>query len=359
MLDQHNGKIPVIIITGFLGSGKTTILNHVVRQPDMKATAVIINEFGEIGIDHMLVETSEENMIEINNGCICCTIRGDLADKLSSLAMWLDTGHVPPVERVIVETTGLADPAPIMHTLMTDENLLNRYRLESVITVVDAIAGASSIGRFSEAMKQVAIADHLIVSKGDLVAEHSEPASFTALRARLHDLNPRAAIHEAISGRIDMQILDCQKGDDAEAAFRDFSDWMAAAEGSCTDADCHEHDHGHEHGHHAHAHQQHHDDGGITSFVVRLNEPVDTAEFNGFLQDLVIEFGAHLLRMKGIVNVKNRPETPAVIHGVQHVMFPVSWLDRWPDEDRSTRLVFITEGLDHKKIQDRFAARFS
>ncbi len=357
MQNGKNIKIPVIIITGFLGSGKTTILNHVVRQPEMKATAVIINEFGEIGIDHMLVETSEENMIEINNGCICCTIRGDLADKLGSLAMWLDSGKVPPVDRVIVETTGLADPAPIMHTLMTDETLLNRYRLESVITVVDAIAGASSIGRFSEAAKQVAIADHLIVSKGDLVAEHSAPEALEALYRQLRDINPRAALHESANGVIDMSILDCREDDDAQAAFRDFADWMAAAEDACGD-DCHDHDHDHDHDH-GHAHQHPADSGGITSFVVRLNKAVDRNAFNAFLQELVIEFGDYLLRMKGILNVAGSPDQPAVIHGVQHVLFPVSWLDRWPDEERATRLVFITQGLDGKIIRDRFAAQFA
>ena len=344
----------MIVITGFLGSGKTTILNHIVRQPDMQKTAVIVNEFGEIGIDHMLVETSEENMIEINNGCICCTVRGDLADKLGSLAMWLDTGHVPPVDRVIVETTGLADPAPIMHTLMTDENLLNRYRLESVITVVDAIAGAGSITRFPEALKQVAIADHLVLSKGDLVDTHSDPAALAGLRARLREINPRAVHHDAVNGAIDMAMLECKGDDDAQAAFHDFSDWIAAAEDTCRDAECH--DHSHDHGH---AHQHAHDDGGITSFVVRLNKPVDTAGFSEFLQDLVIEFGDNLLRMKGILNVAGRPDNPAVIHGVQHVMFPVSWLDAWPDEERTTRLVFITQGLDGKVIQDRFDSRYA
>ena len=165
MTHNRDSKIPVVVITGFLGSGKTTLLNHIVKHPHMNMTAIIINEFGEIGIDHLLVETSSEQMIEMNNGCICCTVRGDLQDKLGSLAMWLDTGRIPPVERVIVETTGLADPAPIMHTLMTDQHLLNRYCLSGVVTVVDAIAGLSSMDRFPEAVKQIAIADQLIFSK--------------------------------------------------------------------------------------------------------------------------------------------------------------------------------------------------
>ena len=203
MVGNNASKLPVVIITGFLGSGKTTLLNYLVKQPDLKSTAVIINEFGEIGIDHLLVETSSEQMIEINNGCICCTIRGDLQDKLGSLAMWLDIGRVPPVERVIVETTGLADPAPIMHTLMTDDHLLSRYRLSGVVTVVDAIAGASTISRFPEAMKQIAIADQLILSKKDLVEEHSEWDSYRELRKQVQQINPRAVVHEVTNGVID------------------------------------------------------------------------------------------------------------------------------------------------------------
>src|SRR3990172_129610 len=182
MSGERGQKLPVTILTGFLGSGKTTVLNHVVTKPEWKSTAVIINEFGEVGIDHMLVEISTEQMIELNNGCICCTIRGDLADKLGSLAMWIDMGRMPPVERVIVETTGLADPVPIMHTLMTDANLLDRFRLDRVVAVVDAIAGMASLERFPEAVKQIAVADDLILSKRDLVEELSDRQSYETLR---------------------------------------------------------------------------------------------------------------------------------------------------------------------------------
>lgn len=360
MADHEDRKIPVVILTGFLGSGKTTILNHIVRQPEMKATAVIINEFGEIGIDHLLVETSEEQMIEINNGCICCTIRGDLADKLGSLAMWLDTGRVPPVERVIVETTGLADPAPIMHTLMTEATLLDRYRLDSVVTVVDAVAGGGSLARFPEAVKQVAIADRLILTKGDLVGVHASPGEEAALRARLAELNPRATLHEAVNGRVDPALLRGTAAEDAQAAFRDFSGWLAAAEADEGGHPCHDPhcgDPGHDHA--AHAHQRPAEADGITSFVVRIGTAVDGARFNDFLQRLVLEFGEKLLRLKGILNVRDRPDAPAVIHGVHHVLFPVSWLERWPDEGRDSRLVFITQGLDRQEIQHRFAAAFA
>ncbi len=342
-------KIPIVILTGFLGAGKTTILNYLVRQPQMKATAVIINEFGEVGIDHLLVETSEEQMVELNNGCICCTVRGDLADKLGSLAMWLDIGKVPPVEQVVVETTGLADPAPILHTLMTDDTLLSRFALSGVVTVVDSIAGAASLDMFSEAEKQVAIADHLILSKGDLIASLSDQEHFQAFEGRIRALNPRAEIHEAENGVIDVGLFMGHVEENAERAFTEFSSWLRSAEGEA----CHDHDqdHGHDHGHdHAHARGA----GGIDSFVIEITRPVDGDAFNAFLQELAIEFGENLVRTKGILNVQGEPDRPAVIQGVQHVFFPVTWLDRWPDSERFSKLVCITRDLDSHLIKDRF-----
>ena len=347
MNDLRIKRIPVVIITGFLGSGKTTVLNHVVKHPSMKSTAVIINEFGEIGIDHLLVETSEEQMVELNNGCICCTIRGDLADKLGSLAMWLDIGKIPPVERVIVETTGLADPAPILHTLMTDETLLARYCLGGVVTVIDAIVGSSSLDRFPEACKQVAIADHLIFSKRDLVNTLSNPADYSDLRNRIREINPRATIHESDRGAIDIGLFMGSVEEDAEAAFRDFSEWLRAAAESTGNEGCHDPDHSHEfrHGH---------GNGRIKSFTIEMEKPLGCDAFSGFLQELVIEYGDNLLRMKGILHVDGETSRPAVIQGVQHVFFPVSWLDRWPDGERTTRLVFITQDIDPQLIKDRF-----
>ncbi|KAB2850658.1 MAG: GTP-binding protein [Hyphomicrobiaceae bacterium] len=345
-IEQRRGrKLPVVIITGFLGSGKTTLLNYLVKHPDWCRTAVIINEFGEVGIDHLLVETSTEQMIELNNGCICCTIRGDLADKLGSLAMWLDSGKLPPVDRVVVETTGLADPAPIMHTLMTNQNLLDRYRLDSVVTVVDAIAGLASLGRFPEAVKQIAVADRLIVSKQDLVGKHSARETFDDLLQRLHRLNPRAAIYQSDRGRVDPALLRSHEGGDADAALADFAVWLQSAEKACGDASCNDPN-------------DHHRD-GIASFVVRFGKVRDVEGFNQFLQELVIELGEHILRIKGILDVAGKPDTPAVIHGVQHVLFPVSWLRRWQDCDRGSKLVFITHNLDPRGIQARFAQHFA
>ncbi|MFT5499935.1 MAG: G3E family GTPase [Woeseiaceae bacterium] len=343
MTDDDATKIPVVIITGFLGSGKTTLLNFLVKQPDLKSTAVIINEFGEIGIDHLLVETSSEKMIEINNGCICCTIRGDLQDKLGSLAMWLDTGRLPPVDRVIVETTGLADPAPIMHTLMTDEHLLNRYRLSGVVTLIDAITGLSSLNRFPEAVKQIAIADQLIFSKTDLVDSLSDRDSYVKLRKRVKEINSRAIIHDVVKGEIDASTLLRQEINESERAIDDIRVWSRSAV-EIPDANAHIHDTAR---------------CDIKTFAIELAKPVDRDQFNEFLQALAIEFGENLLRMKGILHVIDRPEQPAVIHGVQHVFFPILWLDEWPSKERTSTLVFITQGLEPAIIQARFNETFA
>jgi len=347
-------KLPVTIITGFLGSGKTTVLNYLVKQPGMQSTAVIINEFGEIGIDHLLVETSTELMVELNNGCICCTIRGDLADKLGSLAMWLDVGRMPPVARVIVETTGLADPAPIMHTLMTEPDLLARYRLDRLVTVVDAIGGASSLARFPEAAKQIAVADLLIVSKTDLIDVHSDRTTFAGLISRVRALNPRAPIREVNHGAVDPGALFGSPGDDADFVLADLS--IAGRAADACDAEGESGSDAHNSAHsHAHAMQE----AGIASFVIELQKPVDGERFNDFLHCLAADYGKQMLRMKGIFQVEGAPDRPAVVHGVQHVFFPVSWLDRWPEGVRQSKFVFITQDLSRDVIATRFREQFS
>ena len=349
MTHNRDSKIPVVVITGFLGSGKTTLLNHIVKHPHMNMTAIIINEFGEIGIDHLLVETSSEQMIEMNNGCICCTVRGDLQDKLGSLAMWLETGRIPPVERVIVETTGLADPAPIMHTLMTDQHLLNRYCLSGIVTVVDAIAGLSSMDRFPEAVKQIAIADQLIFSKKDLVESLSTSHSYLKLKKRVQQINSRAVVHEAEKGAIDPVILLGRGTDETEETFAEFVGWLSSAEESRSESEYSDKLNLHEHGT---------DQSSIRTFVVKLEEPINRNEFNEFIQAFAIEFGENLLRIKGLLSVEDRSDQPAVIHGVQHVFFPIRWLDGWPSEDRTSKLVFITQGLESDIVQARFDERF-
>ncbi|MBI3370895.1 MAG: GTP-binding protein [Betaproteobacteria bacterium] len=351
---QQPSKLPVAIITGFLGSGKTTVLNHLVKQPGMHSTAVIINEFGETGIDHLLIETSTELMVELNNGCVCCTIRGDLADKLGSLAMWLDVGRIPPVTRVIVETTGLADPAPIMHTLMTEPHLLERYRLERMLTVVDAVNGATSLARFPEAVKQVAVADSLIVSKTDLIDSHSDRTAYAELGARIRAINPRAGIRETIHGALDPGALFGPPGGEADAAFAELSAWGQATDAGGIEGGCEPHAHDG-----AHRHERDLRAAGITSFVIELREPVDGERFNALLQSLAVDFGTRILRMKGILQVEGVPDQPAVLHMVQHVVFPVQWLKRWPEGKRGSKLVFITQELAREVIENRLRGQFS
>jgi len=346
--------LPVTIITGFLGSGKTTVLNHLVKQPGMQSTAVIINEFGEVGIDHLLVEACTELMVELNNGCICCTIRGDLADKLGSLAMWLDVGRIPPVERVIVETTGLADPAPIMHTLMAEPDLLARYRLDRLVTVVDAIGGASSLDRFPEAAKQIAVADLLIISKTDLIDVHSDRAAYAGLVARIRALNPRAPMREVNHGAVDPGVLFGSPGDGADSVLANLALAGPAADECDIDGDggSHANDGAHRH---AHALRE----AGIASFVIELQKPVDGERFNAFLHRLAADYGKEMLRMKGLFQVEGVPDRPAVVHGVQHVFFPVTWLERWPEGARTSKFVFITQDLPREVIANRFREQFS
>jgi G3E family GTPase len=347
-------KLPVSIITGFLGSGKTTVLNHLLKQPGMQSTAVIINEFGEVGIDHLLVETSTELMVELNNGCICCTIRGDLADKLGSLAMWLDVGRIPPIARVIVETTGLADPAPIMHTLMAEPDLLARYRLDRLVTAVDAIGGASSLDRFPEAAKQIAVADLLIVTKTDLVEVYSDRAAYAVLMARVRALNPRAPIREVNHGAVDPGELFRSPGGDADLVLADPFVERLVVHGCDAESECGSPAHDG-----AHRHEDALREAGISSFVIELQNPVDGERFNAFLHQLAADYGKQMLRMKGIFQVEGTPDRPAVVHGVQHVFFPVTWLDRWPGGIRHSKFVFITQDLSPEVIATRFREQFS
>ncbi len=222
--------------------------------------------------------------------------------------MWLDTGRLPPVERAIVETTGLADPTPIMHTLMTDQHLLNRYRFSGVVTVVDAIAGSSSIKRFPEAVKQIAVADQLFLSKKDLVESLSSWDNYLELRERIRQINPRAVVHEISNGEIDPNILIPHETDETEGTLADIAGWLSSAEESWSKNECNDQ---------PNAHGNDTDQSGIRTFSIELEEPIDREEFNEFIQALAIGFGENLLRMKGILNVENGSGQPAVVRGGQ------------------------------------------
>ena len=330
--------IPVTVLTGFLGSGKTTVLSHLLGQPAFANTAVVINEFGEISLDHALVRKTSEDIVELQGGCLCCTARGDLLGALQDLFRRRKHGLVPPFVRVVVETTGLADPAPILHTLMRDRLIVAVYRLDGVVTTVDCVNGAETLEAHGESVKQVAVADRLLLTKADLAT----PDTIGALRTRLRALNPSASISVVENGRVDPAALFDIGLYDLVSKSADVGRWLRdedlAARGDASGRDHHRHD------------VNRHDD-SISAYCVVRDAPVSGAAFGFFLESLITGKGADLLRVKGIVNIAERPETPAVIHGVQHLFHPVQWLDAWPDDDRRTRIVFITRDIPKASIE--------
>jgi G3E family GTPase len=336
--------IPVSVLTGFLGAGKTTLLNRLVRRPEMARCAVVINEFGEIPLDHELVERVDENMIALASGCLCCTVRGDLIETLGDLWQRQQEGKAPRFDRVVIETTGLADPAPILHSLMSAKELVGRYRLEGVISLVDGLVGAATLDAHPEAVKQAAVADRLVLTKTDIAQRGLDD-----LRRRLRALNPAAPIIDAVMGDVAPDRLLDAGLYNAATKTHDVQRWLneeAYREGESHD----HHDHDHEH-----LDVNRHDD-HISAFAITRDNPVTGAMLAKFFEVLVASFGEKLLRVKGILNIAGHPERPAVIHGVQHVFHPLQWLDRWPSEDRRTRLVFITRDVQKETLEAILAA---
>lgn len=352
---QSTSKIPVTILTGFLGSGKTTLLSHLIRQPALSNAAVIINEFGEISLDHELIEKTDGDVIEIQGGCLCCTVRGDLVKALHDLMLKRTQGTVRAFDRIVIETTGLADPAPILQTLMSDPLAFTKFRLDGIVTTVDAVNGMTTLDAHEEALKQAAVADRIILTKTDLSADTA------TLQARLKKLNPGCAISVADHGRIDPALLLNLGPFDPKAKGADVEAWLHAE--AYADAhkghDHHDHDHGHNH-HHDHAAHDHHDinrhDDRIRAFCFTHDQPIPQSKLQFFTQILVMLRGADLLRVKGLVHVAERPEQPAVVHGVQHIFHPLTWLERWPSTDRRSRLVFIVRDIDPASIADLMAS---
>jgi dihydroorotase len=341
---EPTALIPVTLLTGFLGSGKTTVLNHVLKQPGMAATAVIVNEFGEIGLDHLLVERSSEDVVLLNSGCLCCTVRGDIVDTLTNLFVDRVKGKVPFFTRVAIETTGLADPAPILHTLMTDPIVAARYVLDGVVTTVDAVNGAGSLDRQPEAVKQAAVADRLLLTKTDI----AEPGARQAIEARLKELNPSAAIMSVAQGAIDSALLFNIGFYDPTTKSLDVRRWLRD--------ESFEGDHGQDVGHgHEHPDVNRHDD-RIRAFCITREQPISWAALSTWLDGLAAMRGDDLLRLKAIVALSDRPDQPVVLHGVQHLFHPPVLLPEWPSEDRRTRMVFITRDLPRETIETTLAA---
>jgi len=336
--------IPISLLTGFLGSGKTTVLNHVLHDPRMDKAAVIVNEFGEVGLDHELMVAGSEDMVLLNSGCLCCTVRGDLVNTLRDMMMLRLREDVPSFDRVLIETTGLADPAPILHTLMSDQLVTNYFRLDGVITTVDAVNGADTLDKQFESVKQVAVADRLLLTKTDLV----DVATLEALEARLTAANPAAPRITVLDGDVDPALLFNAGLYDPHTKAPDVERWLRDESYGDGPEDGHGHGegHGHNHGHDVNRHDDH-----ISSFCVTYDEPLRLDALEQWFDTIMMLKGPDLLRIKGIVNVAEM-DKPVVVHGVQHVFHPPAVLDAWPSDDRRTRIVFITRDVERKTIED-------
>jgi G3E family GTPase len=345
---------PLTLLTGFLGAGKTSLLNRLLKAPELADALVLINEFGEVGLDHLFVEKVDGNLVVMASGCLCCTIRGDLVATLEDLLRRRDNDRIAPFNRIIIETTGLADPAPILHTIMYHPYFRLRLRLDGVVSVVDALNGAATLDRHKEAVKQAAVADRMVISKSDLLAP--DDAGLAALRARLTALNPTAIQLDGARGEARPAALLNLGLYDPDKKIPDVRRWLNAE--ALEDGEA-----GHRHAHHDHDHHDHaagHDvnrhDARIRAFALRHPAPVSPLTLEMFLELLRTAHGAHLLRVKGIIALSDDPACPLVIHGVQHIFHPPARLAAWPDADHTTRIVFILDGLEPSFVKGLWEA---
>jgi G3E family GTPase len=337
--DPTGEPLPLTVLTGFLGAGKTTLLNKLLRDPAMKDSLVLVNEVGEIGIDHLLFEILDDNVLLLSSGCLCCSMRGDLVSSLEHLIFTLKAGTLTPVRRVVIETTGLADPASVLHVVMTQPFLLEHYRLDGVVTAVDAVNGMATLDAHAEAVRQVAVADRIVLTKSDLAADTGE------IRARLARLNPGAEILDAAAGEATVDRITGCGLFDPERKIPDVARWLADEAVATAEAGAkHDHDHERDHEHeHDHAHKH---DRNIRVFTIATETPVPAATLELFLELLRSAHGPKLLRVKGIVQLAEEPDRPVVLHMVQHVLHPPARLAAWPSDDRRSRLVFVTQDLE-------------
>jgi len=318
-------RTPVTLLTGFLGSGKTTLLNHLLQLPELADTAVIINEFGEVGLDHLLVEQVSENLRLLQSGCLCCTVRGDLVDTLADLHERRQQQSLPGFRRVLIETTGLADPTPVLQTFMVDPQVQAHYYLEQIVTTVDAVNGARTLDRHSEALRQVSLADRLLLTKTDLADE----ISLAALRKRLLGLNPDASIMAVSEGRVSAaEALPV-----ASAVFDGAAYLARLGDGAGAGS---------------------HRDGKVQAHCLVFDQPLPEVGLAHWLELMAMVRGDSLLRVKGLVQLAEHPGRPTVIHGVQQVFHPLRQLPAWPSADRRSRIVLIVHELEFAEIARTF-----
>ncbi|MDE2166955.1 MAG: GTP-binding protein [Alphaproteobacteria bacterium] len=343
----HTG---VTILTGFLGSGKTTLLNRALHDPAMARAAVVINEFGEVGLDQALVATSDDTVVVLENGCLCCTVFGDLVTTLNKLYHAREAGEIPPFDRLVIETSGLADPGPVIQAFLSEPTLAGLYRVGAVVAVVDAVNGPETLDRHVESVRQVVLANHVLLTKLDLLDSAAGRTRQAALTARLHRLNPAARITRVDDQALDVVALLHAAELDPTDARADVTAWLNAA--------AYEHHEGHDHDRADHDQDAHHHglhDRDIASFCFVREQPISREALRFLLDALQQNLGPNLLRVKGIIHVAEEPDRPAVIQGAQHLLHTMSWLDRWPDADRRSKIVFITQGYERAEVEDMIA----
>jgi G3E family GTPase len=327
-MDSTSQTVPVNILTGFLGSGKTTLLQHLLRADGMQRTVVLINEYGEIGLDHLLVERVDESVVLLQSGCICCSIRGDLSGALRGLLSRRERGEIPEFDRVVIETTGLADPAPILYTLSGEPVVRHHYRLCNVITTIDAVNAAEHLSRNPEGLKQVAVADRLVITKADLATSDD----VTAVRATLQRLNPGAEVIDVTDARREVERLLAPRQLTSRDGYA-----PAGLPESFTFRELSRHS------------------AQIASVSLALDQPLDWTAFGIWLSMLLNRHGADVLRVKGILNVQGSA-APVFINAVQHIVHPPQHLQRWPTEDRRSRIVFIVRDIDTRLLRRSLSA---
>jgi len=340
-VQQETTFIPVNVITGFLGSGKTTLLRRLLAAPELTDTAVLVNEFGEVGLDHHLLRRLNDEIVLLQSGCLCCTIRGDLSAAMRGLYSQRERGEIPAFRRLAVETTGLADPVPILSTIMTEPVLRHHFRLGNVVTTVDAVNGLRHLESQAESAKQAAVADRIVITKTDIAAE----GDVAELRRQLARLNPAAPkLDTAPSLPLDPESLLTRDLYDLDGRAEEVRRWLAIESEGPRSPTPHRHD----------VDVNRHD-ARIHAFCLRFEQPLDWTAFGIWLTMLLQHHGTDVLRVKGMLNVAEG-SGPVVIHGVQHLVHPPDHLPEWPDDDRSSRIVFIVRGLSRDSIERSLSA---
>lgn len=338
-------RTPVTLLTGFLGSGKTTLLNRALRDPAMTRTAVIINEFGEIGIDHALTTASDDTIMVLENGCLCCTVFGDLIQTLNRLYHAREAGEVD-FNHVVIETSGLAEAGPILQAFLSEPTLEGLFRMGAVVATVDAVNAEATLADHPVSVRQIALADSILLTKTDLLEPAERAARKAALIVRLGQINGSAPVLESDDLAADpvgvMRKLMADPREDRRAAKA----WIDAALGAASSHAASDTEHGHA------AHAPHGHDSSIASFNLIRDEPLPREALNLLLTSLEKHLGANLLRVKGLVNVREEPGRPAIIQGAQHLLHNLTWLPEWPDEDQRTRIVFITQELPAGELEE-------